>query len=204
MTAEYIPTEIGGGSSLKEEYERRELQQKRHYFLFSQLQNMARELPGKYQQRLPYDLLSSLANALIDGTVFQIVLGLREVQEYEEKAMFQQRSKLISDHKAQKHELQKKHKAMLQDCQSKPHNLALTKTQIDREMETTKKRCDEEIRKKDQKIIMQLDQKVMDQQSTLEKAGVQGFYVTNKPQDIRLQMYLLEFIVRLSQLEMPS
>jgi hypothetical protein len=53
----------------------------------------------KYQQRLPYDLLSSLANALIDGTVFQIVLGLKEVQEWEEKAMFQQRSKLISDHK---------------------------------------------------------------------------------------------------------
>jgi hypothetical protein len=46
MTAEYIPTEIGGGSSMKEEYERRELQQRRHYFLFSQLQNMARELPG--------------------------------------------------------------------------------------------------------------------------------------------------------------
>ena len=53
----------------------------------------------KYQQRLPYDLLSSLANALIDGTVFQIVLGLKEVQEWEEKAMFQQRSKLMSDHK---------------------------------------------------------------------------------------------------------
>lgn len=48
---------------------------------------------------MPYDLLSSLANALIDGTVFQIVLGLKEVQEIEEKAMFQQRSKLVSDHK---------------------------------------------------------------------------------------------------------
>lgn len=48
---------------------------------------------------MPYDLLSSLANALIDGTVFQIVVGLKEVQEIEEKAMFQQRSKLVSDHK---------------------------------------------------------------------------------------------------------
>lgn len=51
---------------------------------------------------------------------------------------------------------------------------------------------------------MQLDQQVMDQQSTLEKAGVPGFYVTNKPQDIRLQMYLLDFIVRLSHVEIPS
>ncbi|KAL4233068.1 Protein dgcr6 [Mactra antiquata] len=203
MTEEYIPTEIGNSASLKEEYARRELQQKRHYFLFSQLQDMSRDLPGKYQQRLPYDLLSGLANALLDGTVFQIVSNLKEVQEWEERVMFQQRSKLISDHKAQKHELQKKHKTMLQDCQSRPHNLTLTKAQIEREMETTTKRCDEEIRKKDQKILMQLDQKVMDQQSTLEKAGVPGFSVTNKPQDIKVQMYLLEFIVRLSQLEMP-
>lgn len=202
MAAEYVPTEKGS-SSLKEEYERRELLQKRHYFLFSQLQNMARELPGKYQQRLAYDLLSSLASSLLDGTVFQIVQGLKEVQEWEERAMFQQRSKLVADHKAQKHELQKKHKTMLQECQSKPHNINLVKAQIEREMETTTKRCEEELKKKDQKIIMQLDQKVMDQQSTLEKAGVQGFYVTNNPQDIRLQMYLLEFIVKLSQLEIP-
>ncbi|XP_052243089.1 protein DGCR6-like [Dreissena polymorpha] len=209
--AEYIPTGIQNtAKQLREEYERREQQQKRHYYLFNQLQDMARELPVKYQQRLPYDLLSGLANSLLDGTVFQIVLGLKEVQEWEEKTMHQQRTKLISDHKvnlyclAQKHELQKKHKAMLLDCQTRPHNLTLTKSQIDREIETTYKRCEEEIRKKDQKIIMELDQKVMDQQSTLEKAGVPGFYVTNKPLDIRMQMYLLDFIVRLSKLEIPS
>ena len=36
---------------------------------------------------------------------------------------------------AQKHELQKKHKELLLDCQSKPHNLALVKVQIERELE---------------------------------------------------------------------
>ena len=51
---------------------------------------------------------------------------------------------------------------------------------------------------------MELDQKVMDQQSTLEKAGVPGFFVTNKPNDLRVQMFLLDFIVRLAQLEIPS
>lgn len=188
----------------KEEYERRELQQKRHYFLLSQLQNMARELPGKYQQRLPYDLLSGLANALLDGTVFQIVNGLKEVQQWEERTMYGQRSKLVADHKAQKHELQKKHKEMLQDCQAKPHNLTLVKAQIERELETTTSRCEEEVKRKDMKIVMELDQKVMDQQSTLEKAGVPGFFVTNKPHDLRVQMYLLEFITRLSQMEIPD
>ena len=53
----------------------------------------------KYQQRLPYDLLSGLANALLDGTVFQIVTGLKEVQQWEERTMYGQRSKLVSDHK---------------------------------------------------------------------------------------------------------
>lgn len=34
----------------------------------------------------------------------------------------------------------------------------------------------------DEKIVLELDQKVIDQQSTLEKAGVSGFYVTTNTQ----------------------
>ena len=55
----------------------------------------------KYQQRLPYDLLSGLANSLLDGTVFKIVTGLQEVQEWEERGMSQQRTKMIADHKSE-------------------------------------------------------------------------------------------------------
>ncbi|XP_078188058.1 protein DGCR6-like isoform X6 [Callithrix jacchus] len=35
----------------------------------------------------------------------------------------------------------------------------------------------------DRKIVLELDRKVADQQSTLEKAGVAGFYVTTNPQE---------------------
>ena len=49
------------------------------------------------------------------------------------------------------------------------------------------------------KVILDLDQKVMDQQVTLEKAGVPGFFVTNNPNEIRMQMYLLGFIIRMGQ-----
>ena len=66
------------------------------------------------------------------------------------------------------------------------------------------KRCEEEVKKKDMKVIMDLDQKVMDQQVMLERAGVPGFFVTNNKQDIRLQMYLLEFINRLRYMDLPS
>lgn len=54
---------------------------------------------SKYQQRLPYDLLSSLANVLLDGTVFDIVSSLREVQQLEERNLSNQRIKLINEHR---------------------------------------------------------------------------------------------------------
>jgi len=172
--------------------------QKRHYVLLSELQSMARELPGKFQQRLPYDLLTSLASALLDGTAFEIVKGLKEVQHLEEKSLCAQRQKLINDHKSQRHEMKKKHKELLLSNHNKPHNLPLLEAQVERELETQERRFEEEMKRKDVRVIMELDQKLMDQQSMLEKAGVPGFYVTNSKLDVRLQMYLLEFIVRLA------
>jgi hypothetical protein len=43
-------------------------------------------------------------------------------------------------------------------------------------------RIREEQQAMDRKIVLELDRKVADQQSTLEKAGVAGFYVTTNPQ----------------------
>ncbi|XP_005104030.1 protein DGCR6 [Aplysia californica] len=183
---------------MNEDQSSKEELQKRHYVLLNELQNMARELPGKFQQRLPYDLLSSLAKALLDGTAFEIVKGLEEVQHLEEKSLFTQRLKMINDHKSQRHEMKKKHKELLMANQNKPHNLPLLVSQVERERETQERRFEEEMKRRDVKIILELDQKLMDQQSMLEKAGVPGFYVTNNRHDVRLQMYLLEFIVRLA------
>ena len=49
----------------------------------------------------------------------------------------------------------------------------------------------------------QIDQKVSDQQVTLCKAAVPGFYVSNNSHEVRLQMYLLEFIQRLAKIDPP-
>ena len=49
--------------------------------------------------------------------------------------------------------------------------------------------------------MLELDQKTMEQQSTLEKAAVPGFMVTNNSQDVRMQMHLLEFIIRLAEMQ---
>lgn len=66
---------------------------------------------------------------------------------------------------------------------------------------TMEKRFEEELKRRDMKIILEMDQKLMDQQNMLEKAGVPGFFLTNNRQDVRLQMYLLEFINRLGSKE---
>ena len=68
----------------------------------------------------------------------------------------------------------------------------------------------EDRQQEDMRLVTQLDQKVSDQQVrkvsdllstkyqvTLERAGVPGFYVTNNPTEVQVQMYLLEFIVRI-------
>ena len=64
---------FGGGG-------RRARQQERHYQLLSALQGLVKELPSSFQQRLSYTTLSDLALALLDGTVFEIVQGLLEIQ----------------------------------------------------------------------------------------------------------------------------
>ncbi|KAL8599249.1 hypothetical protein ACOMHN_007965 [Nucella lapillus] len=177
----------------------KEERQKRHYELLQELQNMSRDIPMKYQQRLPYNVLSQMASSLLDGTVFEILRTLKELQYLEEKALCNQRLRLASEHKAQRHEMDKKHKELRLQNMNKPHNLPLVEAQIKREMEMLKKRCDEELRRKDFQIMQDLDKKVMDQQGILEKAGVPGFFVTNNRQEIQVQIYLLGFMCRVAQ-----
>lgn len=65
-------------------------------------------------------------------------------------------------------------------------------------------RFEEELKRKDMKIILELDQKHIDQQNLLCQAGIPGFSVTNNPQEIQLQMFMLMFIMRLGEMSVPS
>lgn len=150
---------------------------------------MAGELPPKYQMRLPYELLSGLANSLLNDTIFEIVKGLMEIQHVTEKHLFQQRLQLLNQQKIEMQE-------------------ALSSTAVDEDRVAIKvaliKKHKEELKQMDMKLVLQLDQKVTDQQSILEKAGVPGFYVTNNPIEIQVQMRLCDFIIRLSEMEVPD
>lgn len=50
--------------------------------------------------RLPYELLSSLANCLLNETIFEIVKGLLEIQHVTEQHLFQQRLQFINSKKS--------------------------------------------------------------------------------------------------------
>ncbi|KAM3611400.1 uncharacterized protein V6R79_017928 [Siganus canaliculatus] len=177
-------------------------QQERHYFLLSELQTLVKDLPSSFQQRLSYNTLSDLALALIDGTVYEIVQGLLDIQHLTEKNLYNQRQKLHCEHQALKQDLVRKHKDALQSCKS--HNLALLKSNHQAEQEALEIRVRDEQKMMDKKIVAEIDQKVIDQQNTLEKAGVPGFYITTNPQELTMQMNLLELILKLQQKESQS
>jgi len=162
--------------------------QNRLYFILDKLQLMACELPAKYQQRISNDLLSGLANTLLHDTIFEIVQGLKEIQDVTEKQLFQSRVQLMERHRLDRHILSERKKDSVS---------------YDKELESLKKGQQKEVKMFDMRIVLQMDQKVSDQQVMLEKAGVPGFYVTNNPAEIRVQMHLLEFILKLSSMAVP-
>ena len=66
------------------------------------------------------------------------------------------------------------------------------------------KRVADEQQRFDMKIVLDLDQKMLEQQTRLEKAGVPCMFATNKPQDVRFQMFIVEFLQRLTKDESLS
>lgn len=55
---------------------------------------------SKFQQRLPYDLLSSLAHCLLDNTTFEIMQELGELQHMTEKILHKQHAQMVNKHKS--------------------------------------------------------------------------------------------------------
>jgi uncharacterized coiled-coil protein SlyX len=53
----------------------------------------------------------------------------------------------------------------------------------------------------DQDTILSLDQLLTEQQSTLQRAGVPLMFITNRSEDVQLQMQVLEWTQRLAALE---
>ncbi|XP_002167089.1 protein DGCR6 isoform X1 [Hydra vulgaris] len=163
----------------------------------SSLQKMIRPLSSEFKKKLSYDVICQLAHAILDGTVFEIVKGLQDIQFITEKNLYTQRTKLLEEHKMKKIAMLKRHQESIERSQSRPHHILVLERHHADEKKIFYQKCEKEMAQLDQKLLLELDQQVSDQQSTLERAGLPMFYLTNNPDEVRLQMYVLEFISKL-------
>lgn len=163
-----------------------EFLQRKLYFLVDQLKQMHAALPEQFQIRISYELLTELANSLLNDTIFEIVKGLMDIQHVTEKHLENLRNQVENEYQIEVQDWASK----ISDPEELEHILGLMKIKHAKKLRET-----------DMKLIAHLDQKVKDQQSLLEKAGVAGFYVTENPREIKIQMFLLYFILRLSKMK---
>ncbi|CAF0945463.1 unnamed protein product [Brachionus calyciflorus] len=182
----------------------KELLQKRHYFILEKLQLISKEAPIGLKSRISNELLSSLAVSLLDGTVFEIVNHLFEMQQISERNFFNERSKINNEYSNQRNQLLKRHKTTEKACEIRPHHLNIVQSANKRELDAFDKRMTNELHRLDVKIIQDFDNKVLEQQETMNQAGVPNFFVTQNPNDIKMQMFLLKMIQKLSEIKMPE
>ena len=169
-------------------------------FYYEQLCRFRDSLPSSLHSRMTNSELRRLAECLIDGTMFEIVRELEDIQQLSERALLNKRMKVVSTQKTEKVEMSKRHKEELAACSNRPHNLPLVKSKHEKEKAELDKKLQEEIKSTDQQIILELDQMVTNQQTTMQQADVTFFSVTNNPQEIQVQMHILRFIQKLGQL----
>lgn len=185
---EYSPSDTG---KVSDEYEVK----RDDYYV--NLQRMRGELPLPVQSKVPDSQLLKLACSLVDGTVFDIVRELEEIQQLNERSLLNRRMKVIGEHKTRRTQMVKRHREEIHANQSKPHNIPLVESRHDQDEAELEMQLNDQIRTTDQTLILELDQIVTEQQSTLVQAAVPFFAVTNNPQDMQVQMAILEFIQKL-------
>lgn len=155
--------------------------------------------PPAIRPKLADYQLRDLARSLLDDTVFEIVQELEDIQTLRERQLLNRRMKVVGQHKTRKLEMAKRQKEEL--ARAKPHQVPLLRAEQERKRAALDSELAEEVRKTDREVILELDQLVSNQQSTLCQAAVPFFFVTNNTKDIEVQIHVLRFIQKLLQLK---
>lgn len=79
------------------------------------------------------------------------------------------------------------------------NNIRDIKERHDKELTDLQHKLNSQLKVTDQEIILELDQIVSEQQSTLHQAAVPFFKITNNPFEIQIQTHILNFIERLNK-----
>ncbi|CAD7081036.1 unnamed protein product [Hermetia illucens] len=150
MEADFSPADTeqepeAGSEAVLPETPSPEYLQRKLYFLLEQLKNMHQALPETYQMRISYELLTCLANCLLNDTIFEIVKGLMEIQHVTEKHLQQLRDQVENEYQIEVEEWISK----IQDKEELEHILALMKIKHKKKLKET-----------DIKLVAHLDQKI--------------------------------------------
>lgn len=135
--------------------------------------------------RMTQEVQSLLANSLLNDTIYEIVINLMEIQHVTELHLQQLRMQVENDQNA---EVQQWKDTFVGKEDS---------SELEHILELMEKKHKLKLKETDRKIIEIIDEKVKDQQSTLERAGVPEFYCTDDPNQIQLQMKIVDIIIRL-------
>ncbi|KAI6657767.1 Protein DGCR6L [Oopsacas minuta] len=160
------------------------------------LNSIKGELSEPISSHLTEERLYQLATSLLDGTVFEIIKELEEIQSLTEEQLLQQRMKVATSHKKKQTELNQQLKEGLRKLDGRQHHEIIVRRNYDEAKQKLEKMSQDEMTAKDKEIIRELDKLLEEQQSVLEQAAVPTFCVTNQKESIKLQMGVLEVIQR--------
>ena len=165
---------------------------------YRKLKIFREQLPSNLMSKLSSHQLRDLAGSLLDGTVFAIVGELEDIQKETERLLLKKRMEVVNRHKGRKVELAKRHGLELDTAESKPNTVPLVRSRQETEKAELEKKLAEEMRSTDKTLVLELDQLVADQQSTMLQCALPLFSVTNSPQEVQLQMHLLRFLQKMN------
>ncbi|TGZ65549.1 hypothetical protein CRM22_005816 [Opisthorchis felineus] len=182
----------------------RELFQQRVYFYLNELRTLFAEAPIDIQAGISEAALTQLAHTLADGAIFDSVIELSEAQRSEEHALHKQLMSLRSEQSAERTALRNKHREERAINASRQHHLPILQKEQEQELQRLTKRQMDSMRSLTTHIVHSLDGRVMEQQSALEQIGCPLFIRTTNPHQIRIQMRVLDWIMRLSHRPLPT
>ena len=130
-----------------------------------------------------------------DSSVGEIIEGLQDIQKISMERFSTKRKDLLRLQQQKTRDLEERHSSVLRRRSVRNSGMVMVPDEnMLREKEDLKRRQEQELIMFDRKIVLDLDQKLLDQQQTLETAGVPGFYTTSNPEEVGFQMKLIAII----------
>ncbi|KAH8873179.1 Gonadal protein gdl [Schistosoma japonicum] len=206
----YYPTDLSDlhqsttTTSVEEDHVNKEYFQQKVYYYLNELRCFVHQAPFDIQTGISEDMIAQLAHILAEGKIFLTVSELVNSQRIEEQILHKQLIDLRSEQSACRSTLRRKHREEISMNSSRPHHLPVLHKEHEQEMQRLTKNQSDALRNLSFRILDSLDGRVVEQQLTLERLGVPAFLRTTDPQIIRIQMRILDWIVRLSRRSLPS